>query len=81
MWSWRESNSRPNEELIRFLHAYLRLHFRDAARPEPPTASLFPKVSPDDWDVRQAISEIAASPIRTASKPWLPGDVSSKHLV
>ena len=27
-WSWRESNPRPNEEAIRFLHAYLRLNFR-----------------------------------------------------
>ena len=24
----RESNPRPNEEAIRFLHAYLRLNFR-----------------------------------------------------
>lgn len=23
-WSWRESNPRPNEELMSFLHAYLR---------------------------------------------------------
>ena len=28
LWSWRDSNPRPNEEIIRFLHAYLRLHFR-----------------------------------------------------
>ena len=28
LWSWRESNPRPNEEAIRFLHAYLRLNFR-----------------------------------------------------
>lgn len=27
LWSWRESNPRPNEEAIRFLHAYLRLNF------------------------------------------------------
>ena len=27
LWSWRESNPRPNEEAIRFLHAYLRLKF------------------------------------------------------
>lgn len=27
-WSWRESNPRPNEEAIRFLHTYLRLNFR-----------------------------------------------------
>ena len=28
LWSWRESNPRPNEEAIRFLHAYRRLNFR-----------------------------------------------------
>ena len=27
LWSWRESNPRPNEETIRFLHAYSRLWF------------------------------------------------------
>ena len=39
-WKWRESNPRPHEETIRFLHAYLGLHFRAAARPKPPTATL-----------------------------------------
>ena len=36
-WRWRDSNSRPNEELICFLHVYLRLHCRGRARPKPPT--------------------------------------------
>ena len=44
-WSWRESNPRPHEETMCFLHAYLSLRFRDAARPEPPTAPLSPKTS------------------------------------
>ena len=44
-WSWRESNPRPNRETIRFLHAYSGLHFRVAARPGPPTATLSPKTS------------------------------------
>ena len=44
-WSWRESNPRPHEETIRFLHAYLGLHFRAAARPKPPTTALSPKTS------------------------------------
>ena len=26
-WTWRESNPRPNEEIISFLHAYLCLIF------------------------------------------------------
>ena len=46
-WKCGESNSGPHKETIRFLHAYLSLHFRDAARPEPPTASLSSKISPD----------------------------------
>eukprot|EP00831_Metopus_contortus_P014187 TRINITY_DN1585_c0_g1_i1.p2 TRINITY_DN1585_c0_g1~~TRINITY_DN1585_c0_g1_i1.p2 ORF type:complete len:134 (+),score=10.36 TRINITY_DN1585_c0_g1_i1:3-404(+) len=32
---WRESNPRPNEETICFLHAYLCLNFRIYSRPEP----------------------------------------------
>ena len=39
-WSWRDSNSRPNEELICFLHVYLRLNCRGGARPKPPTQTL-----------------------------------------
>lgn len=45
MWSWRESNPCPNEETIRFLHAYLRLGFRASARPKPPTVALSVLVS------------------------------------
>ena len=44
-WSWRESNPRPNEETISFLHAYLWLHFRATAEPKPSTATLSPKFS------------------------------------
>ena len=44
-WSWRESNPRPHEETIRFLHAYSRLHFRATTRPGPPTVALSPKAS------------------------------------
>ena len=40
MWIWRESNPRPNKETICFLHVYLCLSFRAAARPKPPTAAL-----------------------------------------
>ena len=52
LWSWRESNPRPNRETIRFLHAYSGLHFRAAARPGPPTDALFPKVSSPHRDLR-----------------------------
>ena len=33
-WTWRESNPRPNEETICFLHAYLRLRFSSAGKTE-----------------------------------------------
>ena len=33
-WSWRDSNSRPNEELICFLHVYLRLRLSGASKTE-----------------------------------------------
>ncbi len=45
-WSWRESNPRPNEEIISFLHAYLCLNFRAAAEPKPSTVALSSKFSP-----------------------------------
>jgi hypothetical protein len=45
LWSWRESNPRPNEEIISFLHAYLCLSFRATAEPKPSTIALSFKVS------------------------------------
>ncbi len=40
LWSWRVSNPRPNKEIIRFLHAYFGLNFRDVTRPKLPITSL-----------------------------------------
>ena len=40
LWSWRESNPRPNEESMCFLHAYLRRYCREAASAKLPTATL-----------------------------------------
>lgn len=81
LWRWRDSNSRPNEELICFLHVYLRLDCRDRARPKPPTLSLFSKVSSEARDLLQTISDIAAPPDRKASEPQHPGDVTSRQLL
>ena len=36
LWSWRESNPRPNRETICFLQAYLYLSFRAMTWIEPP---------------------------------------------
>ena len=41
MWTWRDSNSRPNEEQICFLHAYLHFFFRLDIWLKLPLLSLF----------------------------------------
>ena len=81
LWSWRDSNSRPNEELICFLHVYLRFNCREQARPKPPTWTLSFKISPAAQGVRQTISDIAAPPYRNASEQQHPGDVTSPQLL
>ena len=67
LWSWRESNPRPNKEPIRFLHAYPSFGFRTSARPEPPTGVLasldFGKLSKPNLP----ILDISAPPVRHAS--------------
>ena len=60
LWSWRESNPRPHKETIRFLHAYLGLHFRAAARPKPPTATLSSKTSSPSRGSQETISDLPA---------------------
>ena len=45
LWSWRESNPRPNEEIISFLHANLSLIFRAGTEPKPSIPALTSKVS------------------------------------
>ena len=69
LWSWRESNPRPNRETIRFLHAYLGLHFRAVTRPKPPITALFPKTSSNSRDARWTISEIPAPLYLSDSEP------------
>lgn len=81
LWRWRDSNSRPNEELICFLHVYLRLHCREQARPKPPTWTLSSKTSSFARGMRQTISDISAPPYRIASKPQHPGDVPFPQLL
>ena len=45
LWSWRESNPRPDKETICFLHAYFVFGFHPAAENKHPTASLSAKFS------------------------------------
>ena len=44
MWSWRDSNPRPNKQHIRFLHAYSVLGFRRKADNRQPTLRLTSKI-------------------------------------
>ncbi len=44
MWSWRDSNPRPNKQYISFLHAYSTIGFRLEAESRHPTSSLSSEV-------------------------------------
>ena len=44
LWSWRDSNPRPNKQYISFLHAYSTIGFRLKAESRHPTSSLSSKV-------------------------------------
>ena len=44
MWSWRDSNPRPNKQYIRFLHAYSTIGFRAKAESRHPTFTLASKI-------------------------------------
>ena len=80
-WTRRELNPRPNEEIECFLHAYHRLHFRAAARPVPPTATLSSASFALPVRPGRTISDFAAPPCQEASEQERLGDVSFQHLV
>ena len=44
MWSWRDSNSRPNKQYASFLHAYFAIGFRRRADSKQPTLRLSSEV-------------------------------------
>ena len=76
LWSWRESNPRPNRETLSFLHAYSGLNFRALTRPGPPISALSPKVS------LYARSNIKLFPIyRTAESESFGTTASGRCLV
>ena len=80
-WSWRDSNPRPNEELMSFLHAYLRFDCRVQTRPKPPICTLVSKFSSPARNLPLTISDIIAPPFRNASEQQQPGDVLSPQLL
>ena len=65
LWSWRGLNPRPNEEIIRFLHAYLCLWFSctNKTRATNPYLSLF--ISFFTRDKRRTIPDFAVPPDQT----------------
>ena len=73
MWTRRESNPRPNEETICFLHAYLRLGFRTRARPELPASVLSSESFIIAARPAPTIPDLSAPPVQDASGQELPG--------
>jgi len=58
LWSWRESNPRPNNESKSFLHAYFVIKFQLKAGHKHPTFNLSLFISPLNQGVLMAISEL-----------------------
>jgi hypothetical protein len=44
LWSWRDSNPRPNKQYASFLHAYFAIDFRTRAESKHPTQALASKI-------------------------------------
>lgn len=44
LWSWRDSNSRPNKQYASFLHAYFTIGFRRKTESEHPILRLTSKI-------------------------------------
>lgn len=81
MWSWRESNPRPNRETIRFLHAYSGLRFSCCGKTRTTNHNLISLDFIPCAEPHETISDLTAPLYRNASEQQLPSDVSSCHLV
>jgi hypothetical protein len=79
-WSWRESNPRPNMEIICFLHAYLCLIVGNSQLQNNLTDPYFLFVSPSGRNNLQTSPGLRASPCRVGSGHDRPGNVSSRHM-
>jgi hypothetical protein len=80
LWSWRESNPRPNMEVICFLHAYFCLIFVACQLQNNLTGPYFLFVSPSGRNNLQTSPGLRAPPYRVGTGPYRPGDVSSRHM-
>ena len=81
LWSWRDSNPRPNAELMSFLHAYPQVGFRVSPGPWPPNGTLSSKFSAGGRGVDLPIPDLTAPPCRLVSGRRQSGDVSSAQLL
>lgn len=79
-WRWRDSNSRPNAERTRFLHAYLQVGCRLWAGMKPPTRSLSPKISVKPRSGAIPILEFPSTTLSKRLKARQSGDVSFPPL-
>ena len=80
LWRWRDSNSRPNAERTRFLHAYLQVGCRLWAGMKPPTRSLSPKISVKPRSGAIPILEFPSTTLSKRLKARQSGDVSFPPL-
>ncbi len=72
LWSWRESNPRPNQDAIRFLHAYSGWNFREETRAGRPIPSLSSKISSENRGLPR-LFPILPRRLLTASENQLSG--------
>lgn len=79
-WTWRESNPRPNKEIISLLHVYLCLNFRAQARPKPPTCTLS-SVFHLCREANTNYPRFSCTSLSLASERRPLGNVSFQHLV
>ena len=80
LWTWRESNPRPNKEIISLLHVYLCLNFRVQARPKPPTCTLS-SVFHLCREANTNYPRFSCTSLSLASERRPLGNVSFQHLV
>ena len=71
LWSWRESNPRPNRETIRFLHAYSGLRFSCCGKTRTTNHNLISLDFIPCAEPHETISDLTAPLYRNASEQQL----------
>ena len=81
LWSWRESNPRPNKEPIGFLHAYPDLNFHAMTGIRQPIVALSPDFHCYFGAKQQLFLYWSAPRDPDGTGHYLRRDVPSQHLV